>query len=245
MAQKGDTFGKDSEASVALGQGKPVIVYVPKLADEETGVDSESLFRLDDSKLIQQYQRAGLVEEDGLDRKDRVTRILRAQLEKLPVADVARLVDRHWADFDLYGEVSRMPDELRVPTRRYIDSVTERAASDPLPMPESTVALALVRRLVDVAVFFEGRAKMFRDVHPLALQVIVTSGVLNGIIVVRSSQVCAEILRRLITNTIEAGVVPEKDNYRLCEKLTGSTLRVVSRYSLLNYAFWTQYFQEH
>jgi transcriptional regulator with XRE-family HTH domain len=32
MAQKSDTFGKDSEASVALGQGKPVIVYVPKLA---------------------------------------------------------------------------------------------------------------------------------------------------------------------------------------------------------------------
>jgi transcriptional regulator with XRE-family HTH domain len=31
MAQKSDTFGKDSEASVALGQGKPVIVYVPKL----------------------------------------------------------------------------------------------------------------------------------------------------------------------------------------------------------------------
>lgn len=31
MAQKSDTFGKDSEASVALGQGKPVVVYVPKL----------------------------------------------------------------------------------------------------------------------------------------------------------------------------------------------------------------------
>ena len=30
MAQKTDTFGKDSEASVALGQGRPVIVYVPK-----------------------------------------------------------------------------------------------------------------------------------------------------------------------------------------------------------------------
>jgi transcriptional regulator with XRE-family HTH domain len=28
MAQKEDTFGKDSEASVSLGQGKPVIVYV-------------------------------------------------------------------------------------------------------------------------------------------------------------------------------------------------------------------------
>src|SRR5690606_3428085 len=31
MAQKEDTFGKDSEASVSLGQGKPVVVYVPRL----------------------------------------------------------------------------------------------------------------------------------------------------------------------------------------------------------------------
>jgi hypothetical protein len=78
----------------------------------------------------------------------------------------------------------------------------------------------------------------------LSLQVIVKSGVLNGILVVRSVQTCAEIVHRLITNTIEADVVVDKENYRLCEKITGSTLRVVSRYPLLNYAFWTQYFRE-
>jgi hypothetical protein len=41
MAQKSDTFGKDSEASVALGQGKPVIVYVPRLFVEEL-IDTEA-----------------------------------------------------------------------------------------------------------------------------------------------------------------------------------------------------------
>jgi hypothetical protein len=43
MAQKEDTFGKDSEASVALGQGKPVVVFVPKLIAPELGIDSEPL----------------------------------------------------------------------------------------------------------------------------------------------------------------------------------------------------------
>src|SRR4029077_16652874 len=43
MAQKDDSFGKDSEASVALGQGKPVIVYVPKLKIPKVNVDSEEL----------------------------------------------------------------------------------------------------------------------------------------------------------------------------------------------------------
>ena len=44
MAQKSDSFGKDCEASVALGQGKPVIVYVPKLVVEHKGTDTEDLF---------------------------------------------------------------------------------------------------------------------------------------------------------------------------------------------------------
>jgi transcriptional regulator with XRE-family HTH domain len=244
MAQKSDTFGKDSEASVALGQGKPVIVYVPRLFDHETAVDSEALFHLDDAKLLQTFQRAGLEDEEGIDRKERVTRILRNQLEPLPAIDVARIIEKHWADFDLYGEISKMPEELRVPARKYLDGVALRRPGDALPLPESTVSLALLRRLVDVAVFFEGRTRTFRDVHPLALQVIVRSGVLNGIVVVRAVETCAEVMYRLITNTIEADVVVDKDNYRLCERITGSTLRVVSRYPLLNYAFWTQYFRE-
>ena len=40
MAQKTDTFGKDSEASVSLGQGKPVLVYIPKLTIAELDFDS-------------------------------------------------------------------------------------------------------------------------------------------------------------------------------------------------------------
>jgi hypothetical protein len=242
MAQKTDTFGKDSEASVALGQGKAVIVYVPKIVDHETGIDSEALFKMDETKLLQLSSRLHLEDED-LDRRDRAARILRAQLELLTAEDIGRVIDSHWADFDLYGEVARMPEELRVPCRKYLDSLTIRAAHDPLVAPDPTISLAFIRRMVDVAAAFESRAKTFRDIHPLSLQVILSSGVLNGILVVRSVQTCAEVLRRLITNTIEATVEVEPDNYRLCEKITGSTLRVVSRYPLLTYAFWTQYFQ--
>lgn len=53
LAQKADSFGKDSEASVALGQGKPVIVYVPKLAfSEPEQPDSEKLFSMTRSELL-------------------------------------------------------------------------------------------------------------------------------------------------------------------------------------------------
>src|SRR5258708_5566289 len=59
MAQKSDTFGKDSEASVALGQGRPVIVYVPQLSIENLDLKLghyhiETLFRQERAELISQ-----------------------------------------------------------------------------------------------------------------------------------------------------------------------------------------------
>jgi len=61
MAQKQDTFGKDSEASVALGQGKPVIVYVPKLSlpasDGVAALDAEALFQSSRRELAARLPR--------------------------------------------------------------------------------------------------------------------------------------------------------------------------------------------
>lgn len=59
MAQKEDTFGKDSEASVALGQGKPVIVYVPKLFVPDLDIDTEDFFR------VERQQLEGLITKEG------------------------------------------------------------------------------------------------------------------------------------------------------------------------------------
>ena len=66
MAQKSDTFGKDSEASVALGQGKPVIVYVPRLSVPEVGLDSALLSLKSKKELRQLVQESGAEAEcDG------------------------------------------------------------------------------------------------------------------------------------------------------------------------------------
>jgi hypothetical protein len=88
---------------------------------------------------------------------------------------------------------------------------------------------------------FEKRAKIFKEVHPLALQVILSSGVLNGIIVVRSADSCAKIIRGLIENKLSLELRKDEDNYKLIEKNTGSTIRVISRHKLLSNAFSTYY----
>jgi hypothetical protein len=118
------------------------------------------------------------------------------------------------------------------------------SANGPVPLAESTVCAAFAERIALVSLLYEERAQMFRESHPLALQVIVDSGVLNGILVVRSPKMCAQVMYRLITNTIETKVVVDNSNFRLVEVITGSTLRVVSKYNLLTYAFWTQYFAD-
>jgi hypothetical protein len=81
-------------------------------------------------------------------------------------------------------------------------------------------------------------------VHPLALQVILSSGVLNGILVSRSVDSCADLIRSLIRNSLELELVVDDLNYRLVEKSTGSTVRVISQHQLLKNAFATFYGQE-
>ena len=242
MAQKTDTFGKDSEASVCLGQGKPVIVFVPKLSDERAAIDSEGLMSMTDTELGELRSSLELpVDDEATDRQVEVGRVLRRQLNQLGDEDLARVVRDHWADFDLFSEVREIPERLRDSVRRYLDEVAEESSSSPPPVP-SSLRSALVDRLVNVALLYERRARTFREIHPLALQVILSSGVLNGILVVRSAESCARVMNRIVRNTLETELIVDEANYRLVEKTTRSTLRVISRHKMLTNAFWTQFF---
>ena len=85
MAQKTDTFGKDSEASVALGQGRPVIVYVPKLIVENVDIDTENLFRNSRAELVALLKKEDetLAEDidESIDEEALVSRVLTTRLQ--------------------------------------------------------------------------------------------------------------------------------------------------------------------
>jgi hypothetical protein len=237
MAQKSDSFGKDCEASVALGQGNPVIVYVPKLKLAEQGADTEELFRRPRSELVAMLVQANVDRndiDDALDDVALVSKLLHARLESADDQSLADAVRHHWADFDLYGEAIRIEDvDLRARYRTWLDDVTKRRAST---MP-ADLRGELIGILVAVAIRFENRAKLFREIHPLALQVILSSGVLNGILVVRSVEQCASILASLVKNDLNLTLEKDESNYRLVEVATQSTVRVISRHQLLKNAF--------
>jgi hypothetical protein len=239
MAQKGDTFGKDSEASVTLGQGKPVIVYVPRLYAPDLGIDSAELGLKNKLTLRKLVVEEGTEEDrdidDTFDEEALLSRLLMLRLEKATDKDLNAIARDHWADFDLYGEAPRLDGEpVRRIYRSWLDAVVERSTDVTFP---STLRNEFVRVLVALTTRFENRATLFRKVHPLALQVILSTGVLNGILVARSLDQCAALLRGLIENRLDLELVSDEANYSLIERLTNSTVRVISRNRLLANAF--------
>jgi hypothetical protein len=240
MAQKEDSFGKDSEASVALGQGKPVIVFVPKLVYASQGatlLDSEDLMRAEDAELTAIIKREG---DDGadvdetLDHAGLFSQALSVRLQNLTESQLAELVRVHWADFGLLDEAERIRGDNETERQdqytKWIKAVVA-GLSDESMGPE--LKNDLIRILVATTVRLEKRAEVFREVHPLALQVILSTGVLNGILVARSVDSCAKLLRALLENQLDLKLEVDDDNYRLVERTTRSTIRVISRNTLL------------
>lgn len=263
MAQKSDSFGKDSEASVALGQGKPVIVYVPKLALPSSELDSESLMAETDLRLREMLLANGRATEDldDLDHDGLFTEALAAKIGALSDRQILEIVQLHWADFALLDESERIrgkdardkdrKDQQDEEKKEKDDDQMKRAArlrdeytkfvsavsngERPELTPELRVEVE--RILVATTVGFEiRRARLFKEVHPLALQIILSTGVLNGILVSRSVESCAQLLRGLLENKLQLELEPDDTNYRLLEKTTKSTVRVIARNTLLNNA---------
>lgn len=240
MAQKSDTFGKDSEASVALGQGKPVIVYVPKLNISNEDIDSEYLFKISRAELVKIHDNLPMPEEidDTIDDEAIVATILFHKLIECTDETICECVRSMWADFDMYNESNRIPEELREEYRKWLDNIIDNESFLDIP---SNVRKEIIGVIVAVSINFEKRAKVFREVHPLALQVILSSGVLNGILVARTINQCATVLESIIKNDLSLDMIKDEDNYRVVEKHTNSTIRVISRHQLLRNAFASYY----
>lgn len=95
---------------------------------------------------------------------------------------------------------------------------------------------------------YDKRADTLSRDHPLALQVSLSTGVANGVLVVRSVDQCARLLERVMLNTLEFDI-EEIDTDRgtslyLRERVTDSVFRVVTGDELLINSFGNFYLRE-
>ncbi|MFA6191717.1 MAG: helix-turn-helix transcriptional regulator [Sulfurimonas sp.] len=238
MAQKSDTFGKDSEASVALGQGKPVIVYVPKLTISEINLDSSELARMNEAELRKYIGEDEDYEE--YDYRALLSEAVKNHLDKASDDIIIASVIQYWAEFDLESEIVRIKEDHVISEYRvFLNEIKNNEEITPISK-ELIEYIKII--LLSVTINYEIRANIFKEVHPLALQVILSSGVLNGILVARSLESCADLLQSLLINKMDLELKSDENNYKLVEKSTGSVIRVISKNILLSYSF-EQFYQ--
>ncbi len=97
---------------------------------------------------------------------------------------------------------------------------------------------------------YDTGANVLKEIHPLGLQVNLQTGVANGVLVVRTAQDCAELIRRIVLNALQFSVTTKVDetvidNPRkyvyLTEQISGCIYRVVSGDPMLTNTFWNFY----
>ena len=90
---------------------------------------------------------------------------------------------------------------------------------------------------------YDERAKLFKEFHPLGLQVNLETGVANGVIVVRTVEGCAKILRSILLRDLDFDIEENEGATILRERLTKSAYRVVTKDKQLTNSFWNFYMQ--
>ena len=92
---------------------------------------------------------------------------------------------------------------------------------------------------------YDGRAKVLCEDHPLGIQVNLQNGVANGVLVVRTVDACAELVRRIVLRELEFEIedkVEDDMKYSyLRESVSGCIFRVVTGDKMLMNSFWNFY----
>lgn len=210
--QDTDTLGKDSELASTLAQGKPVIAYVP---DIDPVMRTRQLLSENPATLLERLRFVLYADEQFGQKLSR----------------------------EEYDVVDRMQDALiAFCGKRILYSITDEDAVSRFRHESGTdlekfcVVIANAEKGV-----YDKRANTLKEIHPLALQVNLDTGVANGVLVVRTIPECARLLRRVLLRDMSLSVKEENGMWYLREEISGCIYRVVTNDRKLNNCFWNFY----
>lgn len=99
--------------------------------------------------------------------------------------------------------------------------------------------------LLELRQHYDNRAKLLSEDHPLGIQVNLTSGVANGLLVVRTPEKCAKIISDVILGTLNFDIFYDnkdgKNDIHLIERESNCIFRIVTSDQLLTNSFWNFY----
>jgi hypothetical protein len=220
-AQETDTFGKDAEAGVTLAQRKPVIVYVARLFEQLASL--QSLYKaIDEGARVERDTFVETLIKNGVIGSNEKASFLGPEKTK---AEVVKGVIEKYCQSALrdLGE-----DKIAVELIRQ--------GYDPEQAGGDLVAFTLKKIQM-----LERRALTFRDIHPLSLQTSPIDGVSRGVIVTRSVETTAQVVKGIFLGTLRFEILDDKLNWLLLDGLTKSPIRVVTKDPILTTAFWSEH----
>jgi hypothetical protein len=119
---------------------------------------------------------------------------------------------------------------------------TDERVREWIARPEA-VSLTELRALVSkkIKIHYDKRTQTLREHHPLGIQVNLGTGVANGVLVVRNTQDCARLVRRIVTRTLDFELVVTSKYTALRERISASVFRVMTADPMLTNTFWNFY----
>ena len=222
MAQETDTMGKDSELAATLAQGKPVIAYVPKIEIRKFRKKIEAFPLEYFSKRLFLLNAEGILEDT-----DCMAQLRGKKIDYLKIIDNFLVAYRDYRDEQFFSLWTDKEKEFKN-SLNYFSSICE---------------------IISICEYhyFEKRARTLRERHPLSIQVYLETGVANGVLVVRDSKECSNLLFNLITNSLEFLIGEDTEGSGatvLKEKISKSPFRVVTKNTKLTNSFWVNYFSD-
>lgn len=217
MVQESDTFGKDSELAATLGQGKPVIAYVPDHTPEAYAA------KIRDYPLDFFKKRLLMLDAEGI-------------LDEVDCADRLSAVDGRFED--TINRFLRKFEEHRGAQPLSLGSELDQQ----LFKDQYTDYDRVCRILAEAECYnFDRRSQDLNGRHPLSMQVNIATGTANGVLVVRSAAECARVVHGVLTSQLDLEIADQKENNGcavLRERTSRSAFRVVTHNERLTNSFW-------
>ena len=231
LMQESDTFGKDSELAATLAQGKPVIVYLMEIDDVEKRAekicDMPLAFFVDRYKLLYDIFEDNNVISECSEKLGSGF----SDSPKMFANSFIRLIEEHL-------------------NKRIWNSIETPWASDSEFKNSENQKFTYFCKLIAIAekYFYNKRANTLKDNHPLRLQVNLSTGVANGVLVVRNYSHCKRLIKKIVTNELyydldSFNIEYSNDNggWILEEVLSKSVHRVVTDNVKITNSFWNFY----
>lgn len=146
---------------------------------------------------------------------------------------------------DAYPKRSRidlMLEQLKVfdAAAAWKDRTVRKWLDEPAAASEGEVE---ARLQAAVQKHYDSRYKMLRETHPLGIQVNLESGVANGVLVVRTVEACAKLVRAIVTRTMQFYTAEERGATVLRERISDCVFRLATHDLMLTNTFWNFYLE--